>query len=1146
MARSKKDDREDNLRLIADENEKLDLIRVNVDNVKKDVKDISVYTEKQIQAISKAIDREIKKFDELQAKVKQANGDINRETQRTLQTTIQNIDSLTNRIVNAGRAEQQQLQEISNQRRRMSEEERKERAANRAAGRAQYADTYRSEVNRETQNTQQLISNISSGKLGSAFSSLASRRSNMRIANAENIMNDLTQQYKEGKISRNAFQAGIRQQTQAINKFSASVTLFQTVGNVFQGFLDAFVKKFDEGMNRILDSYERTFTNQAVMTGISTREYQNWQNETVRQLEQQGLKNNIAISDIMETTNQFVTDGITNFTKASQMGQTAAIGKVLAPYLTQNTEAFESMSIALGPDFSKAMMGMQKYVSTETGSSRFISKNLNAIIDKMEPIVMASNKQLMGDEEWTQLEMLMQNGYTESEAMELVSEAMDTIRNPSGAISNGSTLQAMQVAAGRYTDVSQYIAGRLGDAASLLTGTTGLGRSAAAEAIGAGYKSYLQSDEQNYKQARIAAQYAVEDALRSPTGASTKRATQSFQDQMVKLANDNLQTMKKLETNYLENISTYLATIVENIPTTWEVIRGVGSAIVSALLMWAGSKIFNSLTGGKGITGLFGKSAGKHAATGAATGAGAKGASSLGAVALPAAGAVAGAGLGIYNGINAVNDFKAGRTGYGVANTVGAVAGGTAAVTLGATAASAAGVGGAVGAFGAMAAVPVVGWAALAVAGIVAAGVAIGKAIDAEAKQRERANNTLKDLVDDEMKERKKSQQEYIDDLYVLRSRVKQAATDEEARRILIEEGIVTEEQLTDSKDKSREALIRLTDAYIADTKARTDKDNKALESLKTLQMSEREAYANDAWNYTDWLLGDNMWNREMHELSWQDRDAAYKLVAAMAKYGESNYEGMSEKEKKVFDKIKEVGLDRAKVGDDSGLTWEEMDSIIDKMDSQEEATRSLVKRSLMADGAILEEYAKTSSVRNKYGKDAYVNTDYSSAFDNYLSLAHEATLSDSKAKSYLQSFKSATGLTWDKLPQETKDYIQEIMDMHHIPEYKGGTSYVAADGLAFLAHEGEAVLTPAAASILRAATDSDISTVQGVSDALSTSSNLTREGFALVTSAIENQTAQLSSKIDQVISVLNNNRVVANYNSKLVNLRGGLTPDAQ
>ena len=141
---------------------------------------------------------------------------------------------------------------------------------------------------------------------------------------------------------------------------------------------------------------------------------------------------------------------------------------------------------------------------------------------------------------------------------------------------------------------------------------------------------------------------------------------------------------------------------------------------------------------------------------------------------------------------------------------------------------------------------------------------------------------------------------------------------------------------------------------------------------------------------------------------------------------------------------------------------------------------------------------------------------------------------------------------------------------MHHIPEYKGGTSYVAADGLAFLAHEGEAVLTPAAASILRAATDSDISTVQGVSDALSTSSNLraatdsdistvqgvsdalstssnlTREGFALVTSAIENQTAQLSSKIDQVISVLNNNRVVANYNSKLVNLRGGLTPDAQ
>ena len=186
-------------------------------------------------------------------------------------------------------------------------------------------------------------------------------------------------------------------------------------------------------------------------------------------------------------------------------------------------------------------------------------------------------------------------------------------------------------------------------------------------------------------------------------------------------------------------------------------------------------------------------------------------------------------------------------------------------------------------------------------------------------------------------------------------------------------------------------------------------------------------------------------------------------------------------------------------------------------------------------------------------GKDNYgkYSTNYKennlddAAAEAIVAIPGKAGTSKDKAISLLKSIRSTYGFDYNS-NEPYKSAIKKIMNNYGIESYKGGTSYVAADGLAFLAHEGEAVLTPAAASILRAATDSDISTVQGVSDALSTSSNLTREGFALVTSAIENQTAQLSSKIDQVISVLNNNRVVANYNSKLVNLRGGLTPDAQ
>ena len=76
--------------------------------------------------------------------------------------------------------------------------------------------------------------------------------------------------------------------------------------------------------------------------------------------------------------------------------------------------------------------------------------------------------------------------------------------------------------------------------------------------------------------------------------------------------------------------------------------------------------------------------------------------------------------------------------------------------------------------------------------------------------------------------------------------------------------------------------------------------------------------------------------------------------------------------------------------------------------------------------------------------------------------------------------------------------------------------------------------------------TDSDISTVQGVSDALSTSSSLTREGFNSVVSAISDQTSQLVAKMDQILSIISNGRVGSTYNNKLVDLKGGLTPNAQ
>ena len=665
---------------------------------------------------------------------------------------------------------------------------------------------------------------------------------------------------------------------------------------------------------------------------------------------------------------------------------------------------------------------------------------------------------------------------------------------------------------------------------------------AAAEAIGAGYKSYLQSDEQNYKQARIAAQYAVEDALRSPTGASTKRATQSFQDQMVKLANDNLQTMKALETNYLENISTYLATIVENIPTTWEVIKGVGGAIVNALLMWGIGKLLGG-GGGSGILGKIGTAiGGSKAATylgaslsyvGNSVGVAGSGAGSIAAgtatVAAPLAAGLAIGGYGIGSGINDIKNAS---------NTADRVRGGVSIAGGAAAAAGGIGVAGGMLAAGAANAWNPVGWGLLIAGGLTVLGTAIWRSVDEQNKY----NESLKDTVEnnkarakdieaqwvaygDTVKEEMKGQYDLLDDIEV---GYKKGKNLDYLRNQLINSGLLSQEDVNKAREADAEALMELVATYKSETSKLSGLGEEINNMFKDYDTENTGAIRGELARFMEAHHGNEKGNAnydEMYNLMYQ----GYKQ--AMSK----NTDDRTDMDKSIIE----------------WYDWASEDDDISRSDI--DAYFTGLKNVKPGDFA---NYFNDDTIRKIMefsGKDNYgkYSTNYKennlddAAAEAIVAIPGKAGTSKDKAISLLKSIRSTYGFDYNS-NEPYKSAIKKIMNNYGIESYKGGTSYVAADGLAFLAHEGEAVLTPAAASILRAATDSDISTVQGVSDALSTSSNLTREGFALVTSAIENQTAQLSSKIDQVISVLNNNRVVANYNSKLVNLRGGLTPDAQ
>lgn len=619
-----RNNRANNRRVSSDNEEQLELIKINVDKVKKDVSEISVHTRKEISAITKKMDELISTMEKSMKVVASQTTASAKTMQQMNEQQMKSLAAMNDLVNDRIDAEKK----ITNQKKEQTKESQKQSKnddnnKNKGGFSSETTDNWLKNYNDKKGNTDRILDAIK-GKSSALFTHKTDKAmddivkkmrevetSNASFSQKEKELDILTNQYKSLDASA--------------EKLKAASAVFDTAVKVIKNFADVWIKRFENGLNNVANTYEQLYQQQAVLTGINESQYQQAQKDMRDNIKQMGLQDNIAVTDVMEQTAGYVSQGITDFGKASEMGQTAAIGKVLAPYLDQQSDAFVSMSTALGPSFSKSMIGMGKYVSEETGQNRFITKNLNSIISMMEPIVMASNKQIMGEEEFAQVEALMKKGYTESESLQTVSKAMDAVRNPSGALDNGDLSTRIQIANGNYTDISKFIAGDIQTTTDLVKGTTGLARSLVANAVSSmGYKYYLQSDEQNQEQADTAAEYAKEDALRKPSGATgskgddtePKESIKTYKDMLQSLGDGNFTTAKQEKDILAENLSVDLAIYKEKWPDLFEVINNLGKDIIAAIGIWIGGKLIGNFGGkllGKIGSKLFGKTVTKTA-----------------------------------------------------------------------------------------------------------------------------------------------------------------------------------------------------------------------------------------------------------------------------------------------------------------------------------------------------------------------------------------------------------------------------------------------------------------------------------------------------------------------------------------------------
>lgn len=611
-----RNNRANNKRVSSDNEEQLELIKINVDKVKKDVSEISVHTRKEISAITKKMDELISTM-EKSMKVVASQTTASAKTMQQMNEQQMKSLAAMNDLVNDRIDAEKKITNQKKEQTRENEKQSKSKKDDNGNFSSGTTDRWLKNYNDKKDNTDRILDAIK-GKSSALFTHKTDKsmsdiidkmkdveNSNMSMGQKEKQLDILTNQYKSLDAS-----AG---------KLKAASAVFDTTVSVLRKTVQIWSNRFFGGMEKIINTYEDTFQSQAVMTGISQQEYFDYQNNEAKKLSDLGLQNNIAMSDVMAATSQFVNKGITNFAEASEMGQTEAIGKVLAPYLDQQSDAFISLSQTMGPKFTKTMTGLATSVSSQVGQSRFIVKNIDTMVNDMQYMTLAARKSLMSEDMQNRFELVGKiTGTSQEQLMNMYTDLSDLTTNRLEALENGNLAQRTAAASGETTweglakvysetlgmgkgfDVNSAQGQLAFDAFRQATGTSDVIGYGNANNIDMIQKILSASDSEL---SELIKQYGTGDG-------NTDSGEESYQKKFEKLSNDQLQTTIDMKKILEENISTKLATLAEKYPDTYNILKDMGSTMIGTLTGFLGGKFIEKIGGkllgkiGKGL--LFG------------------------------------------------------------------------------------------------------------------------------------------------------------------------------------------------------------------------------------------------------------------------------------------------------------------------------------------------------------------------------------------------------------------------------------------------------------------------------------------------------------------------------------------------------------
>ena len=253
------------------------------------------------------------------------------------------------------------------------------------------------------------------------------------------------------------------------NKYSTATSIFSAAANVFKSAVSVWWNVGKTGLNNQYNAFENSFENISVRNGVTRGQYYSAQSRTNNILGNLGLRNNIATSEVQNMWNTMASSGlrIDMSTEQARAEVTArAIDTVLTnkivPYLDMSSSAAQQIADT-NPNFLKQVRGIGVATTEIQGSSTFITKHLQELVDDIAPMAtLAENElglqfaQISGSYEY------LRNTYNLNDAQigALYKNTAAIYNNPYAALTGGSTDQRLAVALGLsngidFRDISQ-------------------------------------------------------------------------------------------------------------------------------------------------------------------------------------------------------------------------------------------------------------------------------------------------------------------------------------------------------------------------------------------------------------------------------------------------------------------------------------------------------------------------------------------------------------------------------------------------------------------------------------------------------------------------------------------------------------------